>query len=49
VPPDYPEQIAGHILLALGVRQPVVRRLLSRKLPEIALDPGSMITRFSAA
>lgn len=49
VPPDYPEQIVGHILLALGVRQPVVRRLLSRKLPEIELAPGSMITRFSNA
>jgi len=47
VPADQPEQMVGHILLALGVRRPVVRRLLSRDLPGIELEPDSLIARLS--
>ncbi|MCP5123622.1 MAG: TetR/AcrR family transcriptional regulator [Pseudomonadales bacterium] len=40
---DYPEQMVGHILLALGVTRSVVGKLLTRALPEIDLSPDSML------
>jgi hypothetical protein len=42
---DYPEQMTGHILLALGVNKATVGRLLARELPGIELKPGSMLAR----
>lgn len=47
VPADHPEQMVGHILLALGVRRSVVHRLLGRELPQIELEPDSLIARLS--
>jgi AcrR family transcriptional regulator len=45
VAPDYPEQMTGHILLALGVGKATVGKLLARELPAIELTPESMLAR----
>ena len=42
---DYPEQMVGHILLALGVRRAKLGKLLEFELPEIDLAPDSMLVR----
>ncbi len=47
VAPDYPEQMVGHILLALGVTRATVARLLARDLPQIELSPDSMLARLA--
>lgn len=43
VPPDYPEQMVGHILLALGVRRPSIRKLLSHNLPHVEPESDSLL------
>lgn len=48
VPADYPEQMVGHILLALGVRTTAVRKLLASEIPRIVLPTDSLIARLAA-
>ncbi|MEZ5502350.1 MAG: helix-turn-helix domain-containing protein [Halioglobus sp.] len=46
---DFPEQMTGHILLALGVGKAAVSRLLARELPAIDFRPESMLARLTGA